>query len=146
MIGDRFYYKALKEASGTKPKLSTAYGLLLKAHNSGNYKATYAISTWYLHGKHLKKDLKKAVELLKMAVKGNLSAAYYDLAVCYETGKGVKIDKKEAFLNYLSAALLGDGQSIYEVGRCYYYGIGIHKNLLVANRWLNAADLLGIRD
>lgn len=139
MKGDVIYNKALKEASSKHPKLNIAYELLNKAHTLGNYKATYAIATWYLFGKHLKKDYKKAVTLLQLATEGNLPEAFYDLAVCYETGKGVKIDKRQAFLNYLSASLLGDKQSIYEVGRCYYYGIGINKNKELSQRWLNAA-------
>ncbi len=142
MKGDVFYNKALKEANSKRPKLSVAYELLYKAHSLGNYKATYAIATWYLFGKYLKKNYKKAVDLLQLATKGNLPEVFYDLAVCYESGKGIKADKRQAFLNYLSAALMGDKQSIYEVGRCYYYGIGINKNAELSKRWLDAAKYL----
>jgi TPR repeat protein len=145
MKGDRLYKRALNEAR-IKPKmLKIVYELLNKAHALGNPKATYALATWYLFGKYVKKDNKKAVELLQLATKGNLSEAYYDLAVCYEKGKGIKVNKKQAFLNYLSSALLGDKQSIYEIGRCYYYGIGVSKNREIANRWLNNAKYWDVK-
>lgn len=144
MKGDIFYNKALKEANSKRPQLNIAYELLSKAHELGNYKATYAIATWYLFGKHLRKDYKKAFTLLKLASEGNLPDAFYDLAVCYEMGKGVKSNKRQAFLNYLSAALTGDKQSVYEVGRCYYYGIGINKNIEMSRRWLDAAKYWNI--
>jgi TPR repeat protein len=92
-----------------------------------------------LHGEFVKKDFKKAFELLKIAASENMPAAFYDLAVCFETGKGIKKDTKNAFENYLKASLLGDKQSIYEVGRCYYYGIGVGKNLQLSKIWLDAA-------
>lgn len=52
---------------------------------------------------------------------------------------------KKAFLFYSKAILLGERQSIYEVGRCYYYGIGVNKNLDLANIYLAIASLHGIK-
>lgn len=97
---------------------------LLKAIK-GNGKAEYALTTWYLYGKEVKKDLKKAVELLKKLADKNISEANFNLTVCFETGQGIKQDL--VFKHYLKSALLGDKQSLYEVGRCYYHGIGVKK-------------------
>ena len=45
---------------------------------------------------------------------------------------------------YLNAALHGDTQSVEEVARCFYYGIGIEKNIDVAEIWYQRAEELGI--
>lgn len=145
MKGDRLYRKAMKEVGSKKPKLSIVYELLNKAHEAGNFRASYAIATWYLFGKYVKKDYKKAVSLLNIAKEGDLSEAFFDLAVCYEIGKGVKKNKYQAYLNYLAAAIRGDKQAIFEVGRCYYYGIGVKKDIELAETWLNAAKHFGIQ-
>lgn len=142
--GDLLVRKALNEARKKAGDLKQGYQLLEKAALKGNGEALYAIGTWYLHGKYLKKNSSIAVQyFLKSSEKNNLSA-FYDLAVCFEKGVGVKKNKRKAFEHYLNAALLGDKQSIYEVGRCCYYGIGIVKDLGIAGIWLRNAELHGI--
>ena len=104
----------------------------------------YAIGTWYLFGKFVKRDPFLAVEYFLRAIEGNNSSAYLDLAICYEKGVGVKKNYKRAFVCYLNAALLGDKQSLYEVGRCYYYGIGVSKNINISSTWFKHAKQNGI--
>lgn len=146
MKGDSYYFKALKQAQLKQPDLLLAYKYLLIAHEKGNFKATYALASWFLHGKYLKKNLKKGVSFLKISTQGNVPEAFYDLAVCYEKGKGIKSNKDEAFHCYLKAALLGDKQSLYEVGRCYFYGIGVRKDKQMASNWLDIAKHFGIEE
>ena len=107
--------------------------------------ATYALATWYLHGKYFKQDLRKAAMLLREAARSNIADALYDLAVSYEEGKGVKKNLEKACELYLRAALQGDEQSTYEVGRCYYYGIGVSQDRKIAKVWLDRAESLGKR-
>lgn len=142
--GELLVKKALNEAKKKKPDLARVYPLLEKAALMGNGEALYAIGTWYLFGKYLKKNTKKAAQYFLMAGEKGHPAALYDLAVCYEKGVGVKKNGKKAFEYYLQAALSGDKEAIYDVGRCYYYGIGIGKNLKIANIWLRNAELHGV--
>jgi uncharacterized protein len=144
MVGDRLYKKALQEASGENPNNDLAESLLLKAISKGHGESEYALGTWFLHGKHVRKDLVRAIELLKSAALKNVPSANFDLGVCYDKGEGAPLDKKEAFKHYLKAALLGDARSIYEVGRCYYHGIGIEKDVVLANIWLGMAEFYGV--
>lgn len=143
-VGDLIVKKALSEAKKKKADLRQVYQLLERAAFKGNAEALYAIGTWYLHGKYLKKNASIAVQYFLKSIEKNHPSAFYDLAVCFEKGVGVKKNKAKAFENYLNAALLGDRQSLYEVGRCYYYGIGVSKNLTIANIWLKIAKLQGI--
>lgn len=143
MKGDRIYKSALSEAQKDNADLNYVFGLLEKARKQNNPKATYALGTWYLHGKFVKRDIDKAFALIKEAADENITDACFDLAVCYENGTGTPKDLPNAFKSYLQAALLGDKKSIYEVGRCYYYGLGVKKDLGIAEIWLAAADLYG---
>jgi uncharacterized protein len=140
------YESALKKMKEENPDKEQVFQLLLDAHESGDIHATYALSTWYLHGEHVDKNINKAISLLNDAADKNVPNALYDLAVCYEKGEGVECDSSEAFRLYLKAALRGDEQSVYEVGRCYYYGIGASEDRRLADIWLDRAEELGIKE
>ena len=142
--GDIILRKALAEMEKETPDLKVAFDLLQTAAHQKNCEALYAIGTWYLFGRFVKKDPSEAVKYFLQAIEGNNSSAYYDLAVCYEEGVGIRKNKKAAFECYLNAALLGDKQSLYQVGRCYYYGIGVSKNMSIADIWLRHAEINGI--
>ena len=133
--GDKLYYKALR-FSEVSEEWAQLHEMLMEAYIKGSAKAAYALGTWYLFGRYVKKNYKRAVDLLEYAANEDVPLACYDLGVCYETGKGVAKDTQTAFKLYLKAALLGDKKSYQSVGRCYYYGIGIEKNREVASIWL----------
>jgi TPR repeat protein len=139
------YKKALEEAYKEYPNLDIVLKKLHQAIEMGSYEACYALGSWYLHGKNVEKNLKKAVAYFKKASEGNVVRAFFDLAVSYETGIGVKKDPKKALEFYLKAAVWGDQQSFYEIGRCYYYGIGIEKNKRIGKIWLERAAALGYK-
>ena len=144
--GNILLKKALSEMNKEQPDLKKAFEFLRKSAAQNNYEALYAIGTWYLHGRLVKKNFSLAIKYFLKSAEGNNSNAYYDLAICYEKGVSGKKDLKSAFECYLNAALLGDKQSIYEVGRCYYYGIGISKNIKIGNIWLKHAQIHGIKN
>lgn len=121
-----------------------AFSLFEQAHESGDPRATYAIATWYLHGRYVKKNINKAVLLLKQSARKKVPDAMYDLAACYEGGTGVKKGKRKAFELYLKAAIRNDHQSVEEVARCYWFGIGVNKDRIVARNWYERAAELGI--
>jgi uncharacterized protein len=142
--GVRLYNQALKCASDDGADLARAALLLEKARALGNATASYALATWYLFGRHFKKDLPRAVDLLKEAVERGSRDALYDLAVCYATGAGVTQNDHEAFQLYLKAAIRGDEQSFKQVGRCYWHGTGVLKDEVVAEIWLSRADEVNV--
>ena len=116
------------ESLAKKKKYKEAFVLLEEAESRHIPIASYALATWYLHGRYVKKDLQKGFEYLTKASKGDIKEAFYDLAVCYEKGSGTPKNLEKAFQNYLEASLLGDKDSYYEIVRCLYYGIGVKKN------------------
>lgn len=121
------------------PTLHEVAKLLGKARDEQDFRASYALGNWYLHGKYFEKNFKKAYLLFLEAGSAGIPEALYDLAVCYEKGEGVKKNLRLAAECYLSAALLGEKSSIYEVGRCFYFGKGLKKNLELGNVFFNIA-------
>lgn len=81
---------AFAEMNKPNPDLKLAFELLKKSAEKNNYEALYAIGTWYLHGRYVKKNYSLAVNYFSKAIKGNNCNAYYDMALCYEKGVGVK--------------------------------------------------------
>jgi TPR repeat protein len=143
--GRNAYELALKIASGKRPNLLKTKILLEEAHVQGDRRATYALATWFLFGNAVQsKNLRRAIQLLKMAAKADVAAAHFDLAVSYETGQGIKKDEKIAYRHYLAAALNGDNDSVVEVGRCLYHGIGVMRDRKAAEVWFRHADALSI--
>lgn len=128
--GDKLYDKALKialqEDYNFKEIISLLNESIEKYHNA---KAAYALATWYLFGKHVRKNYIKAFNLLEKSIEWEPNKdAYFDIAICYEMGKGTKKDFKKAFHFYLLAAFYGNIKAKYEIGRCFYYGIGVSKD------------------
>ncbi len=118
--------------------------LLRESAMKGYAPALYALANWHIHGKGVRKNLKKAVELLKAAAAQKNPDAEYDLAFCYEVGEGgLAKDPTMAPFWYRRASTHGDIQSMTELGRCYYYGIGIKRSLVRSLAWHSKAALLG---
>lgn len=141
---DRRYDEAWRKARRKGAEPDDVAPLLTAAHEAGDPRATYALATWYLHGRVFKKNVRRSVTLLREAAKRRIPDALYDLAVCYERGEGVSKNSRKAFELYVRAALQGERQSVYEVGRCYYHGIGIARDRRLARVWLDRAEELGI--
>ena len=144
--GDILYKKALEEAEKDDPNNLLTFNLLERSLKLGNAKAAYALGNWYFHGKYVEKNIRKGIELFKLAASENNPDALYDLAVSYEVGVGVKKSLKSAFECYLRAALEGHTQAIYEVGRLFYFGIGVQKNVDIAYIWQDKGRELGAHE
>jgi TPR repeat protein len=141
------YERALKLAQAQSEPSREVYDLLLAADKEGDVSASYALATWYIHGSSFAPiNLKRAVQLLKKAAKGNVSGAAFDLAFAYEQGAGVEKNLELAFESYVHAALLGDAQAFFEVGRMYHWGYGVKKNFRMAKYWYLKAESLGVSD
>jgi TPR repeat protein len=140
----KYYKQALRLARSEKNDDEKVFALLSKAFGEGDPRAAYAIGSWFLIGKHVKKNYKTAVQYIELAAEHGVPEAQFDLAVACERGTGTKKNAKRAFTNYLKAALSGDPQAVYEVGRCYYSGIGVGKNKEIAGIWINKAREMGV--
>lgn len=143
MIESKELKAALRDLKG-KRGIARALAAVQHGSENGDASAAYALATWYLFGKYVKKDHAKAVTLLKLAAKQNISEALFDLAVSYEEGAGTRKNEKKAYELYLRASIWGDEQAIAEVGRCLFYGIGIRRSRRVARFWLDRAESLGL--
>lgn len=140
----RNYTLALRTERETPSDQKKIMELLSRASEEGDDRATYAIATWYLHGKNVKKDVNLAVKLLREAASSGNSSALFDLAYSYEAGIGVDRDQRTALLLYIESALNGDKQAVYEVSRCYWYGVGTKSDREMSNIWRQRASILGI--
>jgi len=139
------YEKALAEATGPTPNWREVLKLLRRAIKQGSYEATYALATWHIFGKepYVKKDIREAIRLLRIAASGGITEALLDLGYSYEAGIGNRKNSKLAFEYYLKAAIRGNGQSIFEVGRLLWEGTGTERNRRLANIWFDRAWELG---
>lgn len=130
----KLYDKALALMNKGAPP-DKAYPLLLGAMDAGDYRAHYALGTWYLYGRHVKASNKKAVRLFKQAAENDVAEAAFDLAVCYEKGEGVKKDLPKAAAFYLRALRCGDESAAEELRRMFYWGFGVEKNRMIASEF-----------
>jgi uncharacterized protein len=98
-----------------------ALSLLQVAVEEDDVHAMYALGTWYLHGKIVKKNVANAVHLIRRAAEGNVANASFDLAVCYELGDGVKKSASQAAKYFFRAFLFGDKDAAVELERVFYW-------------------------
>lgn len=127
MESEDLYKQALElETSGGDP--SKIVSLLEDSASKGCSDATYALATFYLHGKYLNPDPALAFYYLQLAAKGLHPSALFDLGNAFETGDICAKNEEAAFQSYLTAAIFGDREAINEVARCFYYGIGTRKD------------------
>lgn len=124
--------RRLAAKARTKQDFANALELLKRAAIAGSAEAHYAIGTWYLFGRVLPKDLKKAARHLKIAAADGDASAMFDLALLYETGRGVSKNAARAYQLYVRAAQKGDADATKSVIRCLYHGIGAPRNKLAS--------------
>lgn len=133
---DSVYRRArrLAESPGAIAKRE-CLAMLQRAVELGSVEASYALATWYLFGKHVPRDLKRAVALLETAARGRSPAAMFDLGVCFEMGLGVRRNSKRARALYLAAAQAGDLDGQTEIARCLHFGVGGRIDRQAAFDW-----------
>ena len=96
----------------------------------------------FANNDYSKKNVKKAVKLLKACSETNPIAAFY-LATLYENGKGVEKDMQKAIELYTKSADAGYGTAQSYLGDIYYEGRGIEQNYTKAvEYYLNAYNQL----
>ena len=85
MKGVRFYNMALVEAKEGNDK--SAFELLQKSAMYKNSQACYALATWYLHGKYVKKDIETGNRYLMLSAEAKNPDALFNLGISWETNR-----------------------------------------------------------
>ena len=94
----------------------------------------------YSFGLGVPQDLKKAVELYKIAAEAGNIEAQCSLAFCYRYAMGCEEDPKEAFRWWKISAEAGYPHSSCDVGECYRDGYGVERNLELAFKWFKESS------
>jgi uncharacterized protein len=126
------YDKAIELTKVDEYDKSEVAKLLLEADSCGDGRATYALSSWYLHGIYFEKNLKKATEFLRKAVNLQIPEAFHDLGFSYEAGIGVRKNVNKAYRLYLIGTILGDKDSMYKLSLMHKTGSGTFKDLQIS--------------
>lgn len=136
------YYDLSKDmALAENPNFSLVKGYLEMASESGDFRATYALATWYLFGNEAVKVNKiKAAKLLKSIAHGQICEAMHDLGYCYDMGIGVRKNEKLAFQYYMKAALLGDPESCLQISQFYSEGLIVPYNKFLSQVWKDRSE------
>jgi uncharacterized protein len=110
-----------------------AFSLLNRAIEKENdHRALNALSTWYLHGVHVKKNLRIGLKYARKAAELGNSQSAFNLAYSIEAGIGIKKNPVQAFQYYLLSALLGDEDALGHASRMCGLGHGVPKNKKLA--------------
>ncbi|NBI13247.1 hypothetical protein GVX81_06400 [[Haemophilus] felis] len=112
---------------------------LQTAAQKGNADAQFTLANFYIEGKHLNKDPKKAFQFMQKAAKQHFTAAFDKLGLFYMNGFGVKKDLKQALNWFKKSALSGDAQGQYHLASIYLDGIGVKRNKDKALEWFKKA-------
>ena len=80
---------------------------LIKAAEAGNAQAQCDLGTYYYQGKHVTKDLEKAVEWFKKSAVGEWALGQWNLALCYMDGVGIVKNYDEALYWFGEATARG---------------------------------------
>lgn len=130
------YERALSFSRMVPPDLKSAKDFLLKAHDNGDARATYALATWSIYGNEVtEKDEKEGVNLLREIEDCCIAEAIFNLGFAYDTGRFVDQDDLKAFSLYMRAALLGDKEACNQVSQYYAEGRTVQHDLALAEAW-----------
>lgn len=111
-----------------------------RANEADLVEGTYGLAFCYLHGKGVKLDFDKALELYLRAEQLGSYEAKVDIGIMYENGgEFFEVNYVRAFDYMLQAAEYGISFAQYKVGIYYLEGIGIEQDFKQALLWLERA-------
>jgi uncharacterized protein len=129
------YETALAHMHETPPNHQAAYASLLRALEEGDYRAAYALGTWYMDGVLVPKSVRKGVALISKAADRGVPEAAYDMGVCCEQGIGRRKSETAALAYFIRAALLEDGDAVIELRRLLHWGSPAVRNRRLAKEF-----------
>ena len=102
-----------------------------------------ALAEYYINGWGVKKDFKKAHELLAQGIKVRSSAAVYMSGLCKFYGYGVRKDVNAGLRELRQAASMGNSDADLRLGVLYARGEGVPANEKTAYTYYRSAALRG---
>jgi TPR repeat protein len=109
---------------------------------SGDVRSNYMISLWHRDGLFgFKKDNKKYLKFLKIAMNGMLPEAIYEYG--NYIGTRYKKDKNKEFSYYMLSAILGDVDAISAVENYFVYGSIFERDDFIATSLHMRKNYLG---
>ncbi len=133
----------LAEENPNQEELKSAIQYLQKAADNENEIckpirkfAQYALGKIYLVGKHVPKDINKAIIYLTQSAEQENEWAAYQLGKLYLLGKDVQKDTEKAVVYLTKAAEQGNQFAQYILGKLYLLGKDVSKNRELAIKWL----------
>lgn len=133
----------LAEENPNQEELKSAIQYLQKAADNENEickpiqaLAQYALGKIYLEGKHIPKDIYKAIVYLTQSTEQENGWAAYKLGKLYLLGKDVSKDTGKAVTYLTKSAEQGNQFAQYILGKLYLLGKDVPKNRELAIKWL----------
>ncbi len=154
----QIYAEGLKNTDNTQnlvaPNPTKALTYLNKASSLKIPRAQYALGIMYLNGTGVKKDIKKAKELILSAASGDqehpgIPEAMFSTGKFYANGIGVPLNVITGISWYEQASTLGNMDAQLELGKIYLFGrkdSGIAANRAKAMEYLKLAAAKGSKE
>ena len=102
------------------------------------------LGTYYYHGQYgVKKDVKRAFVLFKLAAEQGYANAQCYLGIMYRDGIGTKPDVKRAVELFTLAAEKGLAPAQYTLACMYAKGTGVEQSFATARQWVTKAAAQG---
>ena len=116
-----------------------------KAVAQGNGDGMWNLALAYEHGRGVRKNMKKAIELYTQGADIDNAKCLHNLAICYLRGDIEGFNEfddsgqKKAFQLLLKAAEQGYGLAMRDLGRCYQFATGTECDMKKAIEWYEKA-------
>ena len=110
-----------------------------KAVAQGNADGYWTLALAYHHGRGVKRDINKAIELYQQGALAGSDSCKHNLACEYMSGENIKKDQKKGFALIKEAAENGHGLAMRDLGRCYQFASGTPGNMKKAVEWYEKA-------
>ena len=103
--------------------------------------ALNGLADCYYYGKHVNKDIIKAVRLYEWASNIDTKKTRFELGYCYYTKKNGLPDNNLAPKYLQHASLAGNANAKYYLGMCYEYGKGVKQDYAKAFQFYKEASV-----
>ena len=107
----------------------------LSVKEAGHLGGMVALASLYRRGIGTKRDLDKAVALLRQAAEREYPGAFYEVGVMHEKFGGLDEDSVVAAEHYWEAARRGHGIAAHRLATQFSAGTGIEQDLVAALLW-----------
>jgi TPR repeat protein len=142
---EREWINKVLEAYKEKPEeYAKELNRLIPLVKNGDAVSQYSLGTMYEDGRGVEKNIKKAIELYKLAADQNFIEAQYYLGVIYDKGLGVPSDYVKARQWFQIAAKNGHSKAQYNYAVMLLRGSGGPVDKEKAMVWLKKSDAQGL--